>query len=641
MAYRIESNKTPKEMMENLYDFLTTAISIDEPDYSSSAGNGNLVNLHFDKTTATSETWTLQCTDESAGTFSVQGSISGIKADATVGTAYDNGIMSFTLTAGTQTFLLNDIVNITMYTNLTTPFTPLEYFKGSEFNYYKYGTDISISGTNGRRMLPAPDGTNSAISEGGQCVQANFITSDYTVGDSYTYLTSVGTQNVLTTTDFTVNMWVKNLTSGVNLTQPHGDNYSGATGQYNKIGFSITADDIRLTRGTNSSMADYTTFLTGLKSKLLANNINVADWMSFTFVVNRATSTCKVFVNDILLETVVNSYFAVNHDFFMTVLISRSRANNGDQYWGGTVWKRQLSDIEAKQIYTDKGVEQLNDYSQTMMFQGMKTPPTFLLKYKSGYLKMAIQHNMCMYGQYLQNLTFNYSPSLLGVDNVALSNGGQSANYYHNSPTNFYGLMPDFEANIEKYWFVTDGETIIINWKIFDPSTSQSNPVYQTYYIGITEGIDYQKAVPDFYGTRDGVDVWTTTSTSFRFGALFTQNYVRYNNAISSWVRSRTNTGSTSYPTNFDKINLSENSIPLSRLCARGEYYISNYYANGSSAAGYGGQYYETVLKHIYQAPKTSLVAEDYLIIDGTKYVILQDCNRTDSTAMFALKLFN
>ena len=122
---------------------------------------------------------------------------------------------------------------------------------------------------------------------------------------------------------------------------------------------------------------------------------------------------------------------------------------------------------------------------------------------------------------------------------------------------------------------------------------------------------------------------------------MFTQNYVRWNNAISSWVRSRTNQGNTTYPINFDKINLSENSIPLSRLCARGEYYAGQYYANDTNSHSYGNQYYETVLKHIYQAPKTSFVPEDYLLIDGIKYVILQDCNRTDSTAMFALELFN
>lgn len=58
---------------------------------------------------AVSETWTLICTVAGAtGTFSVAGSVSGAKADATVGTAYDNGIVAFTINDGSIDFEVGD-----------------------------------------------------------------------------------------------------------------------------------------------------------------------------------------------------------------------------------------------------------------------------------------------------------------------------------------------------------------------------------------------------------------------------------------------------------------------------------------------------------------------------------------------------
>lgn len=72
-------------------------------------GNGTLDGLEASPSSIT-ETWTLTCTAAApdGGTFSVVGSVSGAKADATVGTAYDNGLISFTITNGTTDFVVGD-----------------------------------------------------------------------------------------------------------------------------------------------------------------------------------------------------------------------------------------------------------------------------------------------------------------------------------------------------------------------------------------------------------------------------------------------------------------------------------------------------------------------------------------------------
>jgi hypothetical protein len=60
MAYRVECNKTVKEAIDNLVNFLTSPISMDEPDYSNSQGNGNIENINFNYDNAQTETWEIK-----------------------------------------------------------------------------------------------------------------------------------------------------------------------------------------------------------------------------------------------------------------------------------------------------------------------------------------------------------------------------------------------------------------------------------------------------------------------------------------------------------------------------------------------------------------------------------------------------
>lgn len=76
-------------------------------------GNGTLTGLEASPSAVT-ETWTLTCTTAAAnaGTFSVVGSVSGAKADATVGVAYDNSLLKFTLADGGVDFIVGDAFTI-------------------------------------------------------------------------------------------------------------------------------------------------------------------------------------------------------------------------------------------------------------------------------------------------------------------------------------------------------------------------------------------------------------------------------------------------------------------------------------------------------------------------------------------------
>lgn len=76
-------------------------------------GNGTLTGVEASSSSVT-ETWTLTCTAAAAngGTFSVSGSVSGAQAAATVGSAYDNGLLKFTLADGTTDFIVGDTFTI-------------------------------------------------------------------------------------------------------------------------------------------------------------------------------------------------------------------------------------------------------------------------------------------------------------------------------------------------------------------------------------------------------------------------------------------------------------------------------------------------------------------------------------------------
>ena len=89
----------------DLADADVTTYSADTPVFVGS-GNGTMGAISVDQATAVDELWTLTAT--SSTSFTVDGFVSGSQGTATVGTLYNNGIVSFTITAGNTPFSNGD-----------------------------------------------------------------------------------------------------------------------------------------------------------------------------------------------------------------------------------------------------------------------------------------------------------------------------------------------------------------------------------------------------------------------------------------------------------------------------------------------------------------------------------------------------
>ncbi len=95
------------QMLEKIRRFALGYGTAAAPVYAGT-GNGTLTGVDTYPATV-SETWTITCTVAGAGaTFSVVGSVSGAKANATAGVAYDNALLKFLITAGATLFAVGD-----------------------------------------------------------------------------------------------------------------------------------------------------------------------------------------------------------------------------------------------------------------------------------------------------------------------------------------------------------------------------------------------------------------------------------------------------------------------------------------------------------------------------------------------------
>lgn len=78
-------------------------------------GTGTMTGLAT-RASAVAEVWTVKLITAAAngGTFSVTCSLSGAKANATVGTPYDNGFIAFTINDGATDFVVGDTFTVTV-----------------------------------------------------------------------------------------------------------------------------------------------------------------------------------------------------------------------------------------------------------------------------------------------------------------------------------------------------------------------------------------------------------------------------------------------------------------------------------------------------------------------------------------------
>ncbi|GBL46213.1 phage protein [Sulfuriferula multivorans] len=108
MAYKTGTATSYRDLLRIVRRFVTGRA---QPGTIAQTGTGNgLLTLLEPGVAAPSETWTLTCTAAAvnAGTFSVSGSVSGVQPAATVGVAYVNALLNFTITDGTVDFIVGD-----------------------------------------------------------------------------------------------------------------------------------------------------------------------------------------------------------------------------------------------------------------------------------------------------------------------------------------------------------------------------------------------------------------------------------------------------------------------------------------------------------------------------------------------------
>lgn len=110
LAYVVRANV-------DLADADVITLVANTPSYTGT-GNGSISAITVNQNTADEEQWTLTAT--SATTFTVSGFVSGAHAAATVGTAYDNGMVAFTITAGSTAFQAGDVFTFNVVANIAT-----------------------------------------------------------------------------------------------------------------------------------------------------------------------------------------------------------------------------------------------------------------------------------------------------------------------------------------------------------------------------------------------------------------------------------------------------------------------------------------------------------------------------------------
>lgn len=112
MAYEIGTASGHGDLMRRLRRFVRGQGVVGTVSFTGT-GNGPMRYVAASPAAVT-ETWTVTCITAATngGTFSVVGSISGAKANATVGTAYDNGLISFRIDDGSTDFAVSDAFTV-------------------------------------------------------------------------------------------------------------------------------------------------------------------------------------------------------------------------------------------------------------------------------------------------------------------------------------------------------------------------------------------------------------------------------------------------------------------------------------------------------------------------------------------------
>jgi hypothetical protein len=155
MAYEVATASNLEDLYTRILRFLQGYGTSAAPG-GSRTGNGTLSGF-LAKPAAVTETWTLTCTAAAAnsGTFSVVGSVSGAQAAATVGVAYSNTKIQFTILDGSTDFIVGDVFTVAVTIGMMPSVQRWQVLREFRDNVVGLTTNLVefAAGTQNRRIL--------------------------------------------------------------------------------------------------------------------------------------------------------------------------------------------------------------------------------------------------------------------------------------------------------------------------------------------------------------------------------------------------------------------------------------------------------------------------------------------------------
>ncbi len=683
MAYRIGKDVTFQQMYKDIYRFMREMTSISEVDYQSSSGNGALFELSVPASTSTTETWTLVCLDDTfPARFSVMGNVTGYTADAYVNQYYDNGIIKFTLQDGDQPWVVGDVVTFSTKTAVYTRWTPRTIapdngieqapmmIKGFKQKQPQFGSETLAPVRGSYYLIDGPKNNSWACRPTKKArwsdIWSGYARSTYEI--NYTYIgggsqvPSIGRTDANAPYDFTLQLWVKNVMTGrmSDGNASYGEVVSSVvdTNSYGgTASVQVYNNNVRIGMRYNSYHGSWDrvywswTATWNIGDYLATSGKSMEDWFMLTFVVNRTANTIDFYVD----KTFIGSYS--NGDIHYLRPVLGGIGSMGDVA-DLVTWRGLLDATTIAQIYDSPDAV---DYAAPEVYD------SFYWDYKT-CLPMIDMENRDNLGNpiTIQMFPNNYPYYSYRYDSLHQSSvirrdidpeiQHMNSLYYHKDTTQWHnkgttayvytlGEHP-YNTVVDKYWVVATNEYITIVIKIFDQSTVQQLPTYQTVYVGRADSLQ-DKLYVVAMGTRNtGNDYWYTGDANFKSGMYYQWTVVWYG----QWLwQVPTRIGAPSKRGAYVEKGNSYNvwsvfhglymyyDTPSGRNSSTRAWAWNSwgqYHGNGFWAPEYMGTFLG-----LYGIQAQDTTPEDIVIIDGIEHLAYTDCTQSGANSMLLLRL--
>ena len=604
MAYRTEINKSVKESLENLVNFLTSPVSM-EVDRSLAQGNGNIKNINFNYDNAQTEDWEVKY-DANNDVFKITGSVSGSQDDAQIGVAYDNGIISFTIEQGSNAWQDGDIVVIKAYKGSNPPFKVI----GNGWYTTTNNNKAWVNGTYGFSNSYKYINSKGIKKDKNDFTLICSIESKYY--DWYSYVDTYGYRNVsyiycssITSTShkiegdvsIVVNVPLKTSTDTrrtinecriENLTSAA---YSGETTKY--IEFNLNSNKILF---MEEEVLDFTDYINQNEDKFL---------QSVVFTIDSANGYLSIYIDG---QKVLDN---LQNDKWKDVNALWGKRINYAVLDGFYTYDRKLTEDEITQISNNNGhpPHNLRDFFISIVNNTDWQPYVVLQSNKYGFLFIEgtnIRWYPTAPSVFSNKFTYATPSSSSNRFNRYDTNVYKNKPYGHYQPKLFWGNYTDVNDTIQRYWFVSDGSSLAIVIKKFD-SSKVDNPTYQIMYIGWGIG-DTAYDYPFILGWG-GDDEYDVNDDNFRFGYMYNDNTSFWDG--DGWRNNYVDDGALNRE--WQNIKMNENQFSIIQV---------NKYKNLSnrqSVVNFGAPKWLSVIN------VANIPAETEVYINSEKYIVIPD----------------